>query len=133
MGDHASEAVDDGAVGSYEVGGWRAGDPVAGADLGGTVHEEWIGKAVFIDEIGHFSIALPDADGENFETREILNSENLPKDKTEPIVLYCRSGSMSGQAATELADAGYSNIIDLKGGMNAWTGAGREFLLNGPD
>ncbi len=65
--------------------------------------------------------------------REILNFEDLPKDLAKPIVLYCRSGNMSGQAATELADAGYSNIIDLSGGMNAWTASGRTLLRDGPD
>ena len=65
--------------------------------------------------------------------REILDFEDLPKDLAKPIVLYCRSGNMSGQAATELADAGYSNIIDLSGGMNAWTASGRTLLRDGPD
>ena len=47
-----------------------------------------------------------------------------------PIVLYCRSGSMSTTAATVLVDEGYSNVMELDGGFNAWKAQGREFLDN---
>ena len=49
-----------------------------------------------------------------------------------PIILYCRSGSMSAEAAQVLADLGYSQIWDVPGGMNAWTASGRELLDNRP-
>lgn len=41
----------------------------------------------------------------------------------EPVVLYCRSGNRSGQAAQLLAGAGYTQILDL-GGIIAWEAAG---------
>ncbi len=50
----------------------------------------------------------------------IAESDELPVDKDTPIALYCRSGSMSAVAAQDLADLGYTNIADLKGGINAW-------------
>jgi rhodanese-related sulfurtransferase len=49
------------------------------------------------------------------------------KDKT--IVLYCRSGSMSSSASKELAALGYTQIIELKGGYNAWGRAGGELIV----
>ncbi|MCR4323217.1 MAG: rhodanese-like domain-containing protein [Candidatus Azambacteria bacterium] len=49
----------------------------------------------------------------------------LPQDKSEKIVLYCRSGSMSDIAAQELAGLGYTNVFSLSGGMNAWKESGR--------
>lgn len=44
----------------------------------------------------------------------------LPSDKNARIALYCRSGSMSEEAARQLADAGYANVYNLVGGKNAW-------------
>jgi rhodanese-related sulfurtransferase len=45
-----------------------------------------------------------------------------------PIVLYCRSGSMSTTAAKALVNAGYTNVMELDGGFNAWKTQGHELL-----
>ncbi|MDO5089188.1 MAG: rhodanese-like domain-containing protein [Leptotrichiaceae bacterium] len=42
-------------------------------------------------------------------------------DKNQLIMVYCRSGSRSKQAALRLIKKGYTNIIDF-GGINSWTG-----------
>lgn len=48
------------------------------------------------------------------------NKDKLPTDKSTPILVYCRSGSMSEQASKEIAELGYTNVYDLDGGTNAY-------------
>ena len=40
--------------------------------------------------------------------------------KDEEVILYCRSGNRSGQAAMILETMGFSNVKNLVGGMLAW-------------
>jgi rhodanese-related sulfurtransferase len=49
-------------------------------------------------------------------------------DKNQPIILYCRSGSMSEQASQSLIDLGYTQVWDVPGGMYAWQSSGRSLI-----
>ena len=41
-------------------------------------------------------------------------------DANKPIVLFCRSGGRSAQAAQYLVDSGFGDVANLEGGMLAW-------------
>jgi rhodanese-related sulfurtransferase len=46
----------------------------------------------------------------------------LPQDR--PIVAVCRSGNRSSVALSVLARAGFTNVLNLRGGMIAWSRSG---------
>lgn len=48
----------------------------------------------------------------------------LPRDLE--LVVYCRSGDRSAQAARILMDAGFSDVYSMDGGLNDWIAAGYE-------
>ena len=54
------------------------------------------------------------------ESRE----SELPSDKEELILLYCRSGNRSQDAAQTLLDMGFTNLMELETGINGWKDAG---------
>ena len=68
-----------------------------------------------------------------YESGHIPNAVNLSnediqagkvdslKDKSQLIMVYCRSGNRSRQAAQKLADLGYTNVVDF-GGIQSWQG-----------
>ncbi len=70
---------------------------------------------------------------EEFASGHIPGALNIPVQELEqrlsevetgqPVVLYCRSGNRSAQAAQILGDAGYGQVYDL-GGIAAWQQAG---------
>lgn len=52
---------------------------------------------------------------------EMISTEPLEElpDKDQEILVYCRSGNRSAQAAKKLIKAGYTQVYDF-GGMNDW-------------
>lgn len=74
-------------------------------------------------------------DKELAETGRIPNARHIPlgqlgqrlaelkTGKDKPVVAYCRSGSRSNKAATQLRKAGYTQVYNLAGGILAWENA----------
>jgi rhodanese-related sulfurtransferase len=49
-----------------------------------------------------------------------MDIDGLEQLKGEEVIVYCRSGNRSGQAAMILETMGFSNVKNLTGGMLAW-------------
>jgi len=52
------------------------------------------------------------------------NDGEIAADRSTPVLLYCRSGRMSADAAHPLLEAGYTHVLDVDGGMVEWESAG---------
>lgn len=52
----------------------------------------------------------------------------LPSEKGAALAVYCRSGPMSATAAATLHSLGYTDVVDLAGGMRAWRADGRPLV-----
>ena len=54
---------------------------------------------------------------------ETIGTSDIPQlpDKSQLILVYCRSGSRSKQAAGKLAQLGYTQVVEF-GGINTWLG-----------
>lgn len=50
-------------------------------------------------------------------------------DRNTPLAIYCRSGRMSESALAELNSLGYVNVLELRGGMQAWEATGRAVIM----
>jgi rhodanese-related sulfurtransferase len=51
---------------------------------------------------------------------QTLQTEEIDGWKDQEVICYCRSGNRSGQACMILEGAGFTNLKNLSGGMNAW-------------
>ena len=47
-------------------------------------------------------------------------------DRSTVIAVYCRTGRMSTEAVPTLRELGFTRIIELSGGMEAWQADGRQ-------
>lgn len=45
-------------------------------------------------------------------------------DKNKPVYVYCKVGGRSAEAVTIMQQKGFKKIVELKGGMDAWTAVG---------
>jgi phage shock protein E len=69
---------------------------------------------------GHLATAINiDVEAPDFETRI------AELDPTVPYAIYCRSGNRSAVAMNEMAQAGFTDLADLSGGITAWIQDGR--------
>ena len=79
----------------------------------------------FEGTLPHTDLAVPYTEVADAVARGVL-----PADRATPIAVYCRSGPMSAEAAATLSRLGYRDVLDLAGGMRAWTASGLPILPN---
>ncbi|UNB52317.1 rhodanese-like domain-containing protein [Mycolicibacterium sp. YH-1] len=56
------------------------------------------------------------------------NAGRLPADRSTGLAIYCRSGPMSTIAAETLHNLGYTDVVELRGGMRAWQADGHPLI-----
>jgi rhodanese-related sulfurtransferase len=69
---------------------------------------------------------LPDAEHLPMHLIPVRMNE-LPKDRD--LVLYCHSGARSYHACVYLAQQGYDNVINLRGGILGWARSGNRVAM----
>jgi rhodanese-related sulfurtransferase len=60
-------------------------------------------------------------------TEIISRQEELPDNKSQPLLVYCRSGSRSVYASDSLVDLNYTSVFNMLEGFNAWKNAGYSY------
>ena len=63
-------------------------------------------------------VTIPGAS--NIELSTILAAPTQHIDKTRPVVIYCKSGMRSAQAARCIRETGHTEVYEVTGGVMAW-------------
>jgi rhodanese-related sulfurtransferase len=72
---------------------------------------------------------------EEFAKGHVAQAKNIPLDqlgsrtgdagsKDKPVIVMCANGQRSAKAAATLRTAGFTNVVNLVGGLGAWQTAG---------
>lgn len=76
--------------------------------------------------VGEFKTGhLPNALQADFNNKEEFTERIKALDKDKPVYIYCLAGARSNNAAQVLRDNGFKEVVELKGGINAWKQAGK--------
>jgi rhodanese-related sulfurtransferase len=79
------------------------------------------GEVVLLDVREHDELAIAAVDGaRHIPMREVpARLEELERD--QPLVVMCHSGGRSRRVAEFLQGNGFTNVFNLKGGIEAWS------------
>ncbi|MFX0124846.1 MAG: rhodanese-like domain-containing protein [Candidatus Hodarchaeota archaeon] len=58
----------------------------------------------------------------------IDRQDELPENKSQPILIYCRSGTRSATASNTLESLNFTQIYNMEGGFDAWKNAGYPYI-----
>jgi len=96
--------------------------------------EQTPAKLELSDFLRYFFVLIDVRTPEEHEAGHLIGSVNIPLSEFQqnldswtpllptdvPMILYCKGGFRSAIAAQILLDAGFSNVVDLFGGMDEW-------------
>jgi phage shock protein E len=68
---------------------------------------------------------LAGAENLDFNARASFEAQLAALDRNAPYAIYCRSDNRSGQALEMMRGLGFTDVVDLAGGIIAWQAAGR--------
>ncbi|HEX2565404.1 MAG TPA: rhodanese-like domain-containing protein [Burkholderiales bacterium] len=60
----------------------------------------------------------------NVPLARVDGSGELAKRKDKPVIVYCDGGERAAKAAAALRKLGFSRVVNLNGGLQAWQQAG---------
>jgi rhodanese-related sulfurtransferase len=58
---------------------------------------------------------------DQLDAAKLMAGRNAPE---QPLYVICRSGSRGSQACAKILDSGFSNVVNVEGGTQAWEQAG---------
>ncbi len=102
---------------------FRAGSEVSAFEAVQLINRK---DAVVIDvrDIGEFEAGHISGAKHIPETQIADRLKELEKFKDRPIIMICRSGARSGSAVKNLRSNGFTEAVNLAGGIGAWEQAG---------
>lgn len=95
-------------------------------DIAPSELKQWLdaGKAIVVDVREPDEYTAERIEGALSRPLSAFNPANLPAGDGKTVVLHCRSGKRSGEAAQRMFAAGRTEVCHLKGGLSAWVAAG---------
>ena len=64
-----------------------------------------------------------------FGGRGFVGKAKAAVDPKKPVLVYCRSGRRTVEAAKQLRDAGFTTVSEMEGGLIAWEKAGKPLVM----
>ena len=86
-------------------------------------------EARFIDVREYPEFAEGHIEGSELVPLVALDKASEGWDRSEPITLVCRSGRRAEQAQQTLAEKGFTSLMVLDGGVQAWTNGGKPLTV----
>ncbi len=88
------------------------------------------GKALIVDVREPDEHAREHIAGSRLEPLSHFDPGRIPADSAQTVVLHCKGGMRSTEAAARLLAAGRTGVTHLKGGLDAWKAAGMPVVQN---